>query len=133
MSGYPFFTDGSIGVGYYPLKVVPVEWETEQNRIVAKIKSDREQKKQDTAKRFAELVKTRQQEILKKYGDKAGTAINNGQVKIGMTQEMARASWGYPMNTYSLIRSNVKVDIWVYANATLSFVNGKLTPIEKMR
>ncbi len=133
MSGYPFFTDGSIGVGYYPLKVVPVEWETEQNRIVAKIKSDREQKKQDTAKRFAELVKTRQQEILKKYGDEAGTAINNGQVKIGMTQEMARASWGYPMNTYSLIRSNVKVDIWVYANATLSFVNGKLTQIEKMR
>lgn len=137
---YPYFTDGYIGIDFhlknllYEGAIVPVEWEQEQNRIAAKIKTEKEQANKAIEKQWAEERKAHEEKIVQKYGEEFGNAINNYQITIGMTPEMVLAAWVFPpMNTYSLIRSNVKVDIWVYANATLSFINGKLTQIEKMR
>ena len=133
MRDYPYLAEGWVDEISHHFRVVPVEWKDAQDRIVAKVKSDREKEIQDNAKRFAEYVKNREQDVLNKYGEYYGPAINSRQVKIGMTKAMAMASWGFPLNTYSRIQSNETVDVWLYANAALSFVNGELKQIEKIR
>ncbi len=133
MRDYPYLAEGWIDAQSSSLRVVPVQWKEEQDRIVAKVNSEREKEIQNNAKRFAEYVRTREQDVLNKYGEYYGSAINSRQVKIGMTKAMAMASWGFPMNTYSRIQSNETVEVWLYANAALSFVNGELKQIERIR
>lgn len=60
--------------------------------------------------------------------------ILNARVRIGMTDEMARVSWGRPANVNRTITANMVREQWVYGAAGnrryLYFRNGVLTTIQ---
>lgn len=75
-------------------------------------------------------------ECIQKYGEKYGNLIFNHKVDIGMTKEMCRAAYGYPIKTYQSKTDLGTFDIWQYdailTNVYLHFLNDKLEKIEKI-
>ena len=88
------------------------------------------QKEQKDQERKAELQK-RKAALIKKYGHTNGTLISEGKVRIGMTKEMCRESWGEPEDINKTTGSYGTHEQWVYGYGSyLYFENGKLTTIQ---
>ena len=66
----------------------------------------------------------------KKFGSDNWETILLGKVKIGMTKEMCRVSWGEPKKINEIITANSKSEQWVYHDNYLYFKNGILTAIQ---
>ena len=68
--------------------------------------------------------------FMKKFGQGNFYIILQGKVKIGMTREMCKLSWGEPKSINKTITSGMKSEQWVYSNNYLYFDNGILTAIQ---
>ncbi|MBL7086119.1 MAG: hypothetical protein ISS28_03310 [Candidatus Cloacimonetes bacterium] len=66
----------------------------------------------------------------KKFGNEDFDRILQGIVKIGMTKEMCRLSWGEPNSINETITSGKKTEQWVYSDNYLYFDNEILTAIQ---
>jgi len=66
----------------------------------------------------------------KKFGQENFERILQGKVKIGMTREMCKLSWGEPKNIIETITSAKNSEQWVYSDNYLYFDNGILTAIQ---
>ncbi len=66
----------------------------------------------------------------KKFGSEDFDRILKGKVKIGMTKEMCKLSWGEPKSINETITSGKKSEQWVYSDNYLYFDNGILTAIQ---
>lgn len=69
----------------------------------------------------------------KKFGQENFDKILQGKVKIGMTKEMCRLSWGEPKDINETITTGKKTEQWVYSDNYLYFDNGILTAIQKIQ
>lgn len=71
-----------------------------------------------------------------KYKLKFGTANWNmilmGKIKIGMTKEMCRISWGKPDDINETIIAGYKTEQWVYPNNYIYFEKGILKTIQSL-
>jgi len=69
-----------------------------------------------------------------KYKNQFGLDIWNtillGKVKIGMTKEMCKLSWGEPQKINETITSKSKSEQWVYSDNYLYFANNKVIAIQ---
>ena len=72
--------------------------------------------------------------LAEKYKRKFGVTIYNlimkGKVRIGMSKEMCRISWGEPNDINSTISSGRNSEQWVYDENYLYFDNGILKTIQ---
>jgi hypothetical protein len=69
--------------------------------------------------------------MVKTYGEYYGKLISEEKVVIGMTPDMCKAAWGYPMETNTTTLSGLSIEQWVYSMRTyLYFKNGKLAIIQ---
>jgi hypothetical protein len=66
----------------------------------------------------------------KKFGKGNWDIIIQGKVRIGMTKEMCRISWGYPQKINETITANKKSEQWVYDDNYLYFDNEVLTAMQ---
>lgn len=66
----------------------------------------------------------------KVFGQKNFDSILQGKVKIGMTREMCKLSWGKPRSINKTITSGMRSEQWVYSDNYLYFDNGILTAIQ---
>lgn len=65
-----------------------------------------------------------------KYGSGNFSKILKGKVKIGMTKEMCKLSWGKPKDINKTISSGINSEQWVYNDNYLYFNGDKLTTIQ---
>jgi len=75
----------------------------------------------------------RKNAMIAKYGDQIASRILDGTVWLGMTDEMARDSWGEPSKINRTVTSNLVHEQWVYPSVYLYFENGILTNIGSER
>jgi len=66
----------------------------------------------------------------KKFGQENFDRILQGKVKIGMTKEMCKLSWGEPEKINETITAGKKTEQWVYSDNYLYFDNGILTAMQ---
>jgi len=69
----------------------------------------------------------------KMYGENNWKLILDGEVRIGMTREMCRLSWGTPYDIHRTLSKNVDIEQWVYQYSSgryLYFEDGKLKVIQ---
>lgn len=66
----------------------------------------------------------------KKFGLENFDRILKGKVKIGMTKEMCKLSWGEPKSVNETITSGKKYEQWVYSDNYLYFDNSVLTAMQ---
>jgi hypothetical protein len=66
----------------------------------------------------------------KKFGETIWNTILAGKVKIGMTKEMCKLSWGKPKDINKTTTSGKTSEQWVYSDSYLYFDNGFLTAIQ---
>jgi hypothetical protein len=64
------------------------------------------------------IKQQRREDFIKKYGDKYGAIIADGQVKIGMTKEMCIAAWGNPIEK---TKQNSVLEKWGYKSKSIYF------------
>lgn len=65
-----------------------------------------------------------------KFGLTTWQTILQGKVKIGMTKEMCKLSWGEPKSINETITSGKKSEQWVYSDNYLYFDNDIVTAIQ---
>lgn len=69
--------------------------------------------------------------LIQKFGYSNWKLIMQGKVKIGMTKQMCRQSWGEPDDINKTITKNYVREQWVYGNSSyLYFLNGILESIQ---
>jgi len=66
----------------------------------------------------------------KRFGQENFDRILQGKVKIGMTREMCKLSWGEPQSINETITSGKMTEQWVYSDNYLYFDNGILSVIQ---
>lgn len=66
----------------------------------------------------------------KRFGETNWNTILAGKVKVGMTKEMCKLSWGEPQDINKTITSGKTKEQWVYSDNYLYFDNGILTAIQ---
>ena len=75
-----------------------------------------------------EAYKIRKNVLIDKYGINTALKIIDGRIWVGMTESMARESWGYPQDINRTVSSRGVSEQWVYrGNVYLYFEDGKLT------
>jgi hypothetical protein len=67
---------------------------------------------------------------IKRFGKENFNTILQAKLKIGMTAEMCKLSWGRPKSINETITSGNKTEQWVYKDNYLYFDNGILTAIQ---
>jgi predicted nuclease with TOPRIM domain len=80
-----------------------------------------------------ECKSARANQIMKKYGNKVGKQIVNGQVWKGMTEKMLEDSWGKPDK---ITKNKVKCGLftqWYYGDITYFFRDGIMTDWEEKK
>lgn len=83
--------------------------------------------KQQKAKKEAELSR----QMVALYGAEFGELIAKKQVSVGMTREMCKAAWGFPMNTYRTTTRFGQSEVWCYNYKTkVYFFEGKVVKID---
>ena len=65
------------------------------------------------------------------FGQENWDLVLAGNVKIGMTKEMCRLSWGKPESINQTIMEGKKTEQWVYTGNYLYFDNGILTAMQR--
>lgn len=74
----------------------------------------------------------RKKNLQEKYGARAADQIIQGKAWIGMTDDMARESWGEPRDINRTVYSFGVHEQWVYGNGSyLYFEDGKLVTIQQ--
>ncbi len=73
------------------------------------------------------LFKERKVSLIKKYGKKNAQRIIDKKIWLGMSNEMARESWGEPNDINRTVGRWGVHEQWVYDGTYLYFENGKLT------
>lgn len=102
------------------------EAEKEKNREIA-LEQEAKRKK---AAGIAAMNK-RKANLIDKYGESIANLIIQHKVKIGMTKEMARESWGIPEDINKTTNQYGTFEQWVYGGGNyLYFDNGVLTTIQ---
>lgn len=66
----------------------------------------------------------------KKFGIDNWNTILQSKLKLGMTKEMCKLSWGEPETINKTISKNRKSEQWVYSKNYIYFENGVLTTIQ---
>lgn len=85
----------------------------------------------DNVKSLTAAAKAKRQvELTKKFGASNAKLILDGYVRIGMTKEMCRESWGNPDDINRTVGSWGTHEQWVYGNSYLYFEENKLTSIQ---
>lgn len=85
----------------------------------------------ENSKRVNWVFEFEQAELYKKkFGNDRWQNILDGKVKIGMTKEMCRLSWGKPKSSKELITSEKKSEQWIYPDNNLYFVNDTLSEMQ---
>ncbi len=65
------------------------------------------------------------------WSNRIWSAIEEGNVFVGMSIEQARMSWGKPKKVNKTVNQNIVHEQWVYDNGNyLYFENGVLTTIQ---
>lgn len=92
------------------------------------LKAQREREiKQQEAKEEAALAR----QMIAKFGAEYGGLIAKKQVSVGMTKEMCKAAWGYPMNTYRTTTRFGQSEVWCYNyKSRVYFFEGKVVQID---
>lgn len=87
------------------------------------------QKATEDEKKHQLLLDQKRKELIKKYGTDSGTKISEGKIWIGMTDKMARESWGDPDENNRSVGSWGVHEQWIYEryNTYVYFENGILT------
>jgi hypothetical protein len=79
-------------------------------------------------KKFYDFFTTKEADKYKnKFGVELWNTILQGKVRIGMTKEMCKLSWGEPKDINETILAGKKSEQWVYSDNYLYFDNGILT------
>jgi hypothetical protein len=68
-----------------------------------------------------------------KFGIEIWNAILQSKLKLGMTKEMCKLSWGEPQSINSTIFKNRNGEQWVYSKNYIYFEKGILTKIEETK
>lgn len=90
-----------------------------------------QQKREELQQQKALETANRKAVLTKKYGSAIATLIIDEQVKVGMTSEMCRESWGEPSDVNRSTGPWGVHEQWVYYDYNyLYFENGKLTAIQ---
>ncbi|MFZ2339684.1 MAG: hypothetical protein WAW07_08195, partial [Bacteroidales bacterium] len=88
-------------------------------------KEEEAKKLEENAKKLSDL---RRNSMIKKYGSATGEKILSGKIWLGMTDKMAKDSWGDPEEINRTIGSWGVHEQWVYyRDVYLYFENGILT------
>jgi hypothetical protein len=84
--------------------------------------------KNDYNRKNLETVQTRKELLIKEYGTEVANKILDKKIWLGMTDSMARESWGPPLENNRTVGSWGIHEQWVYPkNKYLYFENGILT------
>lgn len=124
---------------YDELLVKKQELEERQKKEVAEVakrkRAEAAKKQAEKEKKQAEEEKKREerkQELINKYGEKLGTDISYGIVRIGMTKEQCREAWGDPMDINTTTTLYGTHEQWVYYGYKYLYFDGDiLTTIQK--
>ena len=74
----------------------------------------------------------RRYECIRKFGQQTGELIAHGKVRINMTKEMCKDSWGTPFSSDKTVTESEVYEDWYYwYGYRLHFVNGLLKRIEE--
>jgi hypothetical protein len=76
------------------------------------------------------IEENKAKEYRNRFGEAYWKSILNNKIRIGMTDEMCRLSWGEPKEINKTITKNIIEEQWVYGSNFLYFTNGKLTAIQ---
>lgn len=102
----------------------------ENQKKIKLTKLQKEAEKNALAKKEQELINKRKTQIINKYGAEIGNTILNNLVRLNMTSEMCKDSWGEPYETSSNIVENLSIEDWHYYGGNhLIFYNGILKKI----
>lgn len=107
--------------------------EKEKTIAIAENQKQKEQQKAESTANQAniktqeEAQTKRKAELIRKYGATDAQRISNGKIWLGMSDEMARASWGAPENINRTVGSWGVHEQWIYGDTYVYFENGKLT------
>jgi len=100
---------------------------------VARAEERQRQEREAAAARAAQATRAkakkaeRHQEFVDKYGEEVASAIQAGEVIIGMPKEAAIAAKGKPRRTDVIPPSD---ELWYYGNERVAFSNGVATYVE---
>lgn len=93
--------------------------EAEEAKAEAERKKELAQRKADAALRS---------KLVAKYGQKTADKVLNGNVDLGMNQELCKAAWGTPASVSKHAVGGTTLETWHYAwGRHLTFTGGKLT------
>lgn len=85
----------------------------------------------DNGKIYGMTDNNRYNYLVKRYGNSNADLITSGKVKIGMSKQAAKESWGEPDDINTTTGSYGTHEQWVYGNESyLYFENGRLTDIQ---
>jgi hypothetical protein len=102
------------------------EFKADSISRIAKTKANAEKLKAQKTLQSNQQAEARAN-ILKKYGITDGQKILNKKIWLGMTDDMARLSWGKPSDINRSVGSWGVHEQWIYGNTYLYFENGILT------
>ena len=72
----------------------------------------------------------RRKDLIAKYGANYGGMVADRKVSLGMSMDMVRDAWGYPVTRISQTRQIGTVTVWGYNLSTyVTFFDGKVTAI----
>lgn len=95
-----------------------------------KLKQEKEFKDIELKEKIA--FEKRKKECIEKFGNINGELIALGKVKIGMSKEMCKKSWGIPIWSNKTTNENGTIERWYYGfDYSLFFVGNELKQIEQ--
>jgi hypothetical protein len=112
----------------YLLKLNAQKDEEERKLNAQKEEEERKLNAQKEESRQKILAQQRESSLIKKYGSEIAKKILAEKIWLGMTDEMAKESWGNPKDINRSVYTWGVHEQWVYESSTyLYFENGKLT------
>lgn len=100
-------------------------------KIKQRTKSLRAQKEREIKQQEAKEEAALARQMIAKFGAEYGGLIAKKQVSVGMTKEMCKAAWGYPMNTYRTTTRFGQSEVWCYNyKSRVYFFEGKVVQID---
>lgn len=100
----------------------------QQQQLAAKNKQEELLTKEKEKRTFEK----RRNECVSKFGQKIGELIAQGKVRINMTKEMCKDSWGTPFSSDKTVTESAVYEDWYYwYGYRLHFVNGLLKRIDE--
>ncbi len=109
-----------------------LEKEKQDKISTQNLKLDIEKKHKETILKEKVAFEKRKKECIEKFGNVNGELIALGKVKIGMSKEMCKKSWGIPIWSDKTTNENGTIERWCYGfDYSLHFVGNELKQIEQ--